>query len=234
MADRAIHAGRRPHQRGRVPARKCWMPSCRRQEDPIACPVTMCTATSGCRTLSPDNGATSVCCRQATSGCCLSRGGRRAPLGRCGAGDSGRGEVSIGRSREGGEEGKGEAKASPLLCGSIWYDDQIALFRIDLGGMMKRLLLMCGWLLMAGATALGLRRNSGDRWGNRHRKGPITAASRFPKASISVTFPDPVYCGRISTGTGWRILKEFDVAEDGGLKDTVVWLADAQRQTIQI
>jgi polysaccharide lyase family 4-like protein len=44
-----------------------------------------------------------------------------------------------------------------------------------------------------------------------------------------ITFPDPVYCGRISTGTGWRILKEFEVGGDGGLKNAVVWLADASK-----
>jgi hypothetical protein len=44
-----------------------------------------------------------------------------------------------------------------------------------------------------------------------------------------VTFPDPVYCGRISTGTGWRLLDEFAIAPDGGLKDVVVMLAEVPR-----
>jgi len=44
-----------------------------------------------------------------------------------------------------------------------------------------------------------------------------------------VTFPDPVYCGRISTGTGWRLLDEFAIGPDGGLKDVVVMLADVSR-----
>ena len=60
-------------------------------------------------------------------------------------------------------------------------------------------------------------------------KVTMTAGKPIPKGFNLVTFPDPVYCGRISTGTGWRILKEFDVADDGGLKDTVVWLADASK-----
>ncbi|HET8721668.1 MAG TPA: carboxypeptidase-like regulatory domain-containing protein, partial [Nitrospira sp.] len=60
-------------------------------------------------------------------------------------------------------------------------------------------------------------------------KVAITAGKPTPKGFNLITFPDPVYCGRISTGTGWRILKEFEVGADGGLKDTVVWLADAAK-----
>jgi len=61
--------------------------------------------------------------------------------------------------------------------------------------------------------------------------GKVTMSSGkpVPKGFNLVTFPDPVYCGRISTGTGWRILKEFDVAEDGGLKDTVVLLSEVKK-----
>jgi hypothetical protein len=50
-----------------------------------------------------------------------------------------------------------------------------------------------------------------------------------PKAFNLVTFPDPVYCGRISTGTGWRLLEEFNTSPDGGLKDVVVWLAEVPK-----
>lgn len=60
-------------------------------------------------------------------------------------------------------------------------------------------------------------------------KVTITAGKPVPKGFNLITFPDPVYCGRISTGTGWRILKEFDVAADGGLKDVVVFLADVTK-----
>lgn len=50
-----------------------------------------------------------------------------------------------------------------------------------------------------------------------------------PKGFNLITFPDPVYCGRISTGTGWRLLEEFNVSANGGLKDVVVWLADVPK-----
>jgi hypothetical protein len=59
-------------------------------------------------------------------------------------------------------------------------------------------------------------------------KVTITGKPR-PKAFNLVTFPDPVYCGRISTGTGWRLLDDFTIALDGGLKDVVVMLAEVPK-----
>ncbi|MGZ8380508.1 MAG: carboxypeptidase regulatory-like domain-containing protein [Nitrospira sp.] len=45
-----------------------------------------------------------------------------------------------------------------------------------------------------------------------------------PKGFNLITFPDPVYCGRISNGRGWRLLPDFVVDFHGGLKDTIVLL----------
>ncbi|WP_447979586.1 carboxypeptidase regulatory-like domain-containing protein [Candidatus Nitrospira bockiana] len=48
-----------------------------------------------------------------------------------------------------------------------------------------------------------------------------------PKAFNLVTFPDPEYCGRISNGQGWRLLRDFRVDEESGLyglQDVVVLL----------
>jgi hypothetical protein len=56
----------------------------------------------------------------------------------------------------------------------------------------------------------------------------LTGGKPIPKGFNLVTFPDPVYCGRISTGTGWRILEDFRVSSGGGLKDVVVFLTDAK------
>jgi hypothetical protein len=50
--------------------------------------------------------------------------------------------------------------------------------------------------------------------------GPVPEAKGFNL----ITFPDPVYCGRISNGKGWRLLKDFVVHQDGGLKNAVVLL----------
>ncbi len=57
-------------------------------------------------------------------------------------------------------------------------------------------------------------------------RGQVTLAGGMPKAMAFnlVTIPDPVFCGRISTGTGWRIVEDFIVGSQGALKDTVVML----------
>ena len=51
----------------------------------------------------------------------------------------------------------------------------------------------------------------------------------IPKAFNIVTFPDSEYCGRISTGTGWRLLDEFHVAPTGGLQGVVVMLEGIEK-----
>jgi hypothetical protein len=60
-------------------------------------------------------------------------------------------------------------------------------------------------------------------------KVTITGGKPTPKAFNLITFPDPVYCGRISTGTGWRLLEEFNVGPNRGLKDVVIWLEEVQK-----
>lgn len=56
--------------------------------------------------------------------------------------------------------------------------------------------------------------------------GKVTLAGKEPPALAYslVTNPDTDFCGRISTGTGWRLVDEFQVASDGGLQNTVVFL----------
>jgi hypothetical protein len=44
-----------------------------------------------------------------------------------------------------------------------------------------------------------------------------------------VTIPDAVYCGRISTGTGWRIVEDFIIGPQGSLKDAVVMLKGIEK-----
>ncbi|GJL65261.1 MAG: hypothetical protein NPIRA05_02320 [Nitrospirales bacterium] len=57
-------------------------------------------------------------------------------------------------------------------------------------------------------------------------RGKVSLVGDLPRpmAFNLVTIPDPVYCGRISTGTGWRIVEDFIVGPDGALKDAVVIL----------
>ena len=49
-----------------------------------------------------------------------------------------------------------------------------------------------------------------------------------PKAYNLITFPDPEYCGRISTGNGWRLLRDFLVNDQRQVKDVVVFIEDIQ------
>lgn len=52
----------------------------------------------------------------------------------------------------------------------------------------------------------------------------LTGAVPEPKGFNLITFPDPVYCGRISNGRGWRLLRDFVADPQGGLKDAIVLL----------
>ena len=47
-----------------------------------------------------------------------------------------------------------------------------------------------------------------------------------PKAYNLVTFPDPVYCGRISNGSGWRMLQPFDIGPAREFRQAVVMVLD--------
>ncbi|HEX6531375.1 MAG TPA: carboxypeptidase-like regulatory domain-containing protein [Nitrospira sp.] len=95
--------------------------------------------------------------------------------------------------------------------------------------MMKGFLLLCGWLLIGGSTVWAYDEIQVPDGGAVTGKVTMSEGKPIPKGFNLITFPDPVYCGRISTGTGWRILKEFEVGADGALKNAVVWLADASK-----
>lgn len=44
-----------------------------------------------------------------------------------------------------------------------------------------------------------------------------------------VTIPDPLYCGRNSTGTGWRLVEDFVIGHDAALIDVVVMLKEISK-----
>jgi hypothetical protein len=62
-------------------------------------------------------------------------------------------------------------------------------------------------------------------------KGKVTLLGGQPRAMAMnlVTIPDAVYCGRISTGTGWRIVEDFIIGANGSLKDVVVVLKNVTK-----
>jgi hypothetical protein len=61
--------------------------------------------------------------------------------------------------------------------------------------------------------------------------GTVTLVGEVPrpKGYNLVTFPDPVYCGRISNGNGWRLLQTFNVGPDGAFRDVVVLIENIDR-----
>nr|MBI3611942.1 carboxypeptidase regulatory-like domain-containing protein [Nitrospirota bacterium] len=54
--------------------------------------------------------------------------------------------------------------------------------------------------------------------------GRITLSGEVPKPKgyNLTTLPDPLYCGRISDGQGWRILQPFQVGPAGEFREVVV------------
>jgi len=50
-----------------------------------------------------------------------------------------------------------------------------------------------------------------------------------PKGYNLTTLPDPIYCGRISDGRGWRLLQPFNIGEGGAFRDVVVFLEGIER-----
>ena len=55
-------------------------------------------------------------------------------------------------------------------------------------------------------------------------RGTVTlkGAAPSPKAYNLITFPDPEYCGRISDGNGWRLLKDFVVNDRNHMQGVVM------------
>ena len=60
-------------------------------------------------------------------------------------------------------------------------------------------------------------------------KVTITGEKPRPMAFNLVTIPDPVFCGTISTGTGWRLVEDFIIGPDQSLKDVVVMLKKVKK-----
>ncbi len=61
--------------------------------------------------------------------------------------------------------------------------------------------------------------------------GKVTLNGDKPRAMAFnlVTIPDPVFCGTISTGTGWRLVEDFIIGPNKELKDVVVMLKDIKK-----
>lgn len=61
--------------------------------------------------------------------------------------------------------------------------------------------------------------------------GRVTMTGKVPKPKgyNLTTLPDPLYCGRISDGQGWRILQPFNIGPAGEFRDVVVYLEGVEQ-----
>ncbi len=95
---------------------------------------------------------------------------------------------------------------------------------------------MFGWVLLGafcgliiGTPAWSYTEISVENGGTLKGRVTLLGGKPRPMAFNLVTIPDAVYCGRISTGTGWRIVEDFLIGPDGTLKDAVVMLKNVEK-----
>ena len=98
-------------------------------------------------------------------------------------------------------------------------------FRLRSNRVWQTMLVAIGLWVLAGGTVV----TAYDVIDVQHGgviEGRITLSGEVPepKGFNLITFPDPRYCGRISNGKGWRLLYDFIVSQEGGLKDAIVFL----------
>ena len=94
-------------------------------------------------------------------------------------------------------------------------------FKRRLAGVVAVMLLVLGGSLSAAQAYEVIDvSHGGSIQGIVRLDGPVPE----PKGFNLITFPDPAYCGRISNGRGWRLLHDFVVGPNGGLKDAIVLL----------
>ena len=81
------------------------------------------------------------------------------------------------------------------------------------------------WLVSVGSPfALGYNVFEVETGGTISGTVTLKGAAPPPKAYNLITFPDPEYCGRISDGNGWRLLKDFVVNDRNQMQGVVMVL----------
>jgi len=88
---------------------------------------------------------------------------------------------------------------------------------------VRMLIIVVVWLLAVGSP-LALAYDVIDVETGGTISGTVTlkGAAPPPKAYNLITFPDPEYCGRISDGKGWRLLKDFVVNDRNQMQGVVL------------
>jgi hypothetical protein len=96
--------------------------------------------------------------------------------------------------------------------------------------MVVRVAFLCLFMVMLGASiGWSYQEVAVENGGSMSGTVTLLGGKPRPMAMNLVTIPDAVYCGRISTGTGWRIVEDFLVGSGGTLKDAVVMLKNVQK-----
>lgn len=94
---------------------------------------------------------------------------------------------------------------------------------IKLLGIVVSLLYLCNGF--AHAYEEMIVDGGGTIAGTVHLKGTLP----MPKGYNLTTLPDPIYCGRISDGKGWRLLQPFETGPDNTLRGVVVYLESVEK-----
>ena len=95
--------------------------------------------------------------------------------------------------------------------------------------LLKFLLVIGLGVALLQQNAWGYKEISVVDGGTIQGKVTIEGGKPRPMAFNLVTIPDPVFCGTISTGTGWRIVEDFIIGPDKSLKDVVVLLKNVKK-----
>ena len=89
---------------------------------------------------------------------------------------------------------------------------------------MKYLLFLAWLLIIGGQDASAYEVMKVEAGGAIRGTVSLNGLAPSPKAYNLITFPDPEYCGRISDGKGWRLLKDFVVNERDHMQGVVMVL----------
>ncbi len=81
---------------------------------------------------------------------------------------------------------------------------------------------LVGCLLAAASTSHAYKETTVENGGTLTGSVTLEGAVPKPKGYNLVTFPDPIYCGRISDGRGFRLLQPFRVGPGGEFQEVVL------------
>ncbi|HBP89395.1 MAG TPA: carboxypeptidase-like regulatory domain-containing protein [Nitrospirales bacterium] len=95
--------------------------------------------------------------------------------------------------------------------------------------MVMRVMMIVMFLLMSPSMGLAYEESPITNGGAIRGQIRVNGDPPRPMAFNLVTIPDAVYCGRISTGTGWRIVEDFIIGPQGSLKDAVVMVKGVEK-----